>query len=61
MKLRISPSKQMQYLAYYDYSQQCLRSDPVIIPDLFDNWIKKQTNKGLKVFLEEYVEFKESD
>ena len=56
MKLRISSSKQLQYLAYYDYSQQCLRSDPVDIPDLFDDWIKKQSNDSLKVLLERYVE-----
>ena len=55
MKLRISPSKQLQYLAYYDYTQQCLRSDPIEIPDLFDDWIKKQSNDNLKVLLKNYT------
>jgi hypothetical protein len=56
MKLRISTSKQLQYLAYYDYSQTCLRSDPVEIPDLFEDWIRGQTNESLKILLERYVE-----
>ena len=56
MKLKISTSKQLQYLAYYDYSQRCLRDDPIEIPDLFDDWIKKQTNESLKVYLEMYIE-----
>jgi len=57
MKLKISTSKNLQYLAYYEYSQKCLKSEPITeIPLIFDDWIKTMTEKSIKELLTNYVE-----
>jgi len=57
MKLKISTSKNLQYLAYHEYSQRCLKSEPIMdIPLAFDDWIKTMTEQSIRELLTEYVE-----
>ena len=57
MKLKISTSKNLQYLAYHEYTQKCLKSEPIMeIPLTFEYWIKTMTEESIRELLTEYVE-----
>ena len=57
MKLKITTSKNLQILAYYEYSQQCLKNEPIMdIPLTFEDWLKTMTEESIRELLKDYVE-----
>lgn len=51
MKLNLNKDQIKKRLAYHNYSQDCLNSDPIEIPEPYKNWEGKVDKDEINNFL----------
>ena len=52
--LKVKASQYSRIVMYNQYTQQCLKSDPITIPDLFTDWSKSTSDEMVEAWLQQH-------
>lgn len=61
MKLKITTHQLIRRLAYFEYTQSCLSSDPMEIPMLYSDWATKVDQPAIDMLSRKFIEEEHKD